>query len=467
MTAELDLRLQAAQGRAFRSRATEILYGGAAGGGKSHLMRIAAIVWCLSIPGLQVYLFRRLFPDLRANHMEGPTSFPQLLAPMANAGRCTVNQGQIRFNNGSAIHLAHCQYEKDLLKYQGTEMHVLMIDELTHFTEYMYRFLRGRVRMTGLKIPPHLEGRFPRILCGSNPGSVGHHWVKRTFVKRGSKALFRMPPKEGGLLRQFIPARLEDNPALADSDPDYVNRLEGLGDPMLVRAMKEGDWNVIAGSMFGATWRNNRHTCAPFAIPAGWAIWRGSDDGFVKPAACYWLTQDPDLDTVYVIRELYRPGMLPEDFAAKVLEGDKRIPIIGDYGVRGTNQEILDGILDSAAWADTGQALNGQKVPSRGKQMNDLGCKWKPAEKPPGSRIQRCQNLHRLLAPNKKDPRGRPGIIFFDTCEHAIETIPTLPRDTNDPEDVDTDAEDHAYDGVCYGLQRVKSGIRKVKVKGL
>ena len=128
----MDLTLHPKQGLAFLSRATEILYGGAAGGGKSHLLRVAALAWCADIPGLQVYLFRRTHPELAKNHLEGAGSFPALLSAWTGAGfvRINLSQNVIRFGNGSGIHLSHCQYPRDLLHYQGAEIHVLMIDEL-------------------------------------------------------------------------------------------------------------------------------------------------------------------------------------------------------------------------------------------------------------------------------------------------------------------------------------------------
>jgi hypothetical protein len=166
----VGLRLHQQQGRAIMSPATEVLYGGAAGGGKSHMMRAAAIKWCMEVKGLQVYFFRRLFPELMATHMEGPTGFPALLASITNSGWCRIVKGQIRFGNGSKIHLRHCQREIDVLSYQGVEIHVLIIDELTHWPASMYAYLRGRLRMTGITVPPHLEGQFPRALMGTNPG---------------------------------------------------------------------------------------------------------------------------------------------------------------------------------------------------------------------------------------------------------------------------------------------------------
>lgn len=462
----IDLRLHQQQGRAFLSKATELLYGGAAGGGKSHLMRTAAISWAMQVPGIQIYFFRRLYPELVATHMEGPTGFPVMLAPVTNSGWCRIIKGQIRFGNGSKIHLKHCQREGDVLSYQGVEIHVLIVDELTHWTASMYAYLRGRLRMTGITLPPHLVGQFPRCLMGTNPGGLGHHWVKQSFVDAGPYLVRQMAPKEGGMLRQFIPAKLEDNPTLMAQDPTYGDKLEGLGDPLLVRALRMGDWKIVPGAMFGETWRDELHTCAPFALPIGWEIWRGADDGYAAPAAVYWLTRDPDTKTIYAVAELYRAKMLPHEFAERVLEQDRAIEKVNGRGQHVYNREPLMGIMDTGAFADTGQGLVGQKVPSRGAAMNALGCQWRPCEKGPGSRVHRVQNFHALMAPNPLDHRGRPGIVFFTCCKTAIETIPTLPRDPDNPEDVDSDAEDHSFDAVTYGLQRHGQGA-SLQLRGL
>ena len=181
-SAELNLHLHPKQGEALNTIATELLYGGAAGGGKSHLMRIAAILWCAAIPGLQVYIFRRIRDDLTKNHMEGPKGFRSLLATWVPVGFASIVEDEIRFWNGSRIFLCHCKDAKDVYKYQGAEIHVLLIDELTHFTEPMYRYLRSRVRMVGIVVPAEHDGKFPRILCGSNPGNIGHLWVKTFWI---------------------------------------------------------------------------------------------------------------------------------------------------------------------------------------------------------------------------------------------------------------------------------------------
>ena len=149
--------------------------------------------------------------------MEGAGGFHALLGKWIGAGLCTYNASKnvVQFWNGSKIWLCHCQHEKDKFKYQGAEIHVLMIDELTHFSESIYRYLRGRCRVGSLTIPNKYEGLFPRVLCGSNPGGVGHTWVKNTFVDNAPyKSIVKMEKKEGAMRRQYIPALLTDNPTL-------------------------------------------------------------------------------------------------------------------------------------------------------------------------------------------------------------------------------------------------------------
>jgi hypothetical protein len=248
----LNLNLHPKQGEAFQTPATEVLYGGAAGSGKSRLIRVAAIYWCSAIAGLQVYLFRRIRDDLIKNHLEGPKGFRALLADWTAAGFVTIVEDELRFWNGSKVYLCHCKDHRDVYKYQGAEIHVLLIDELTHFTEEMYRFLRSRTRMVGLsdKVPEEIRGRFPRILCGANPGNVGHLFVKSSFIDGALPLEVRkMPEDEGSMLRQYIPARLDDNPSMTADDPGYEAKLSGLGSAELVKAMREGDWNVVEGAV--------------------------------------------------------------------------------------------------------------------------------------------------------------------------------------------------------------------------
>jgi len=275
----LNLGLHPKQQIAFNTPATELLYGGSAGGGKSHLMRVDSIVASYKHPKLQSYLFRRLSVDLKKNHLYGPTGYQSMLEPWTRNGLARIVDDQIRFFNGSIIHLCHCEHEKDVIKYQGSEIHRLYFDELTHFTEHQYRFLRGRLRSSGI------EGYTPVIRAGSNPGGVGHGWVKKTFIDKAQPFDIRqMPDDEGGLTRQFIPANLEDNPSL--DLRSYEKTLLGLGSPALVEAMRWGNWDINAGAYFPEF--GTAHVIAPFDIPDWWTRMRSFDWGSARPFSVGW-----------------------------------------------------------------------------------------------------------------------------------------------------------------------------------
>ena len=150
------------QSLAFKSEATETLFGGSAGGGKSYVMRVLALYYAFNIPNIQIFLFRRLSEDLKKNHLDGANGFNAILNDYINAGVVKVNYttNQIVFDNGAKIHLCHCQYQKDVLKYQGVEINVLFIDELTHFDEYIYKFRFPRNLTTKIR-----EGLYA-MMCG-------------------------------------------------------------------------------------------------------------------------------------------------------------------------------------------------------------------------------------------------------------------------------------------------------------
>ncbi|HEX7048643.1 MAG TPA: terminase family protein [Longimicrobiales bacterium] len=459
----LRLEIHEKQSLAFESPATEILYGGAAGGGKSHLMRVAALAWCVAIPGLQVYLFRRTSPDLFKNHMEGPTGFPALLQPWLAEGTARINYSKGWVEVGtSRIHLCHCQYEKDVYKYQGAEIHVLLVDELTHFTRTQYVFLRSRVRLGGLEVPEHLRDRFPRILCASNPGGVGHNWVKAMFVDPAPPMqIWRAAREDGGMLRQYIPARLEDNPSLLENDPEYETRLEGLGNPSLVRAMRNGDWNIVSGGMFDDVWDPAVHVLPPFAPPASWRIDRSLDWGSSKPFSVGWWTESdgtaPAGDRPFPRGSLIR--------IAEWYGWDGKTP---NVGCRMSDVDVARGIVERERAFPWGARVKPGPADSQiffaepGRQsiadvMAQGGVHWTEADKRPGSRKLGWEAMRRMLrAAIDRDP-DQPHLYVLETCRQFIRTVPVLPRSERDPDDVDTDAEDHVADETRYRIMAPKA----------
>lgn len=454
MSASLNLNLHPKQGLALTTAATEVLYGGAAGGGKSHTMRTAAIVWCTAIAGLQVYLFRRIRDDLVKNHMEGPNGFRALLAGWEKAGFVKIVEDEIRFWNGSKIFLCHCKDAKDVYKYQGAEIHVLLIDELTHFTEAMYRFLRNRVRMVGLSLPPEYEGKFPRILCGANPGNIGHMWVKVAFIDGAQEMeLRRMPASEGGMLRQYIPARLEDNPSMAEHDPGYEQRLQGLGSEQLVRAMRYGDWDVVEGAFFDC-WDPRRHIVRPFEVPEQWLRFRSGDWGSAKPFSFgWWAVVQDDFKTpdglwlprgaLVRYREWYgcrdgKPNTGLKLTAEQVGEG------LWDRECR--DPRLAYGVLDPAAFAEDG----GPSIAERIAKGSGNRIWFDRADNARVSQRGAMGGWDAMRARLIGDGDGRPMICCFSTCTDSIRTIPVLQHDEARPEDLDTEGEDHAADDWRY-----------------
>jgi hypothetical protein len=424
----------------------------------SFFLRAASVLWASEIPGLQVYLFRRLSPDLIKNHIEGPKGYRALLAPWSQAGFVRIVEDEIRFWNGSKIYLCHCKDEKDRFKYQGSEIHVLLIDELTHFSDVIYRFLRGRVRMVGIKLPAKFHGMFPRIACGSNPGNVGHQFVKSTFIDGAPAGEVRlMGPDEGGMLRQFIRGRLEDNPSMAQDDPGYEDKLSGLGNPALVRAMREGDWDIVEGAFF-TEWSRARHVLRPVALPEFWLRFRSGDWGSAKPYAFNWFAvasddwQHPDgvivpRGALICYRELYgirtrQDGSYEADVGVKQTaeEVAKRI-----LSLEAEDEEIKYGVLDPAAFASDGG-------PSIGERMAKAGVWFGKADNKRVATRGALGGHDHFRNRLKGDGDGRPMLYFFANCLHSIRTIPVLQHDDKRAEDIDTDMEDHAYDSARYGV---------------
>ena len=452
----IEISLHKKQAMAFLSEATEILYGGAAGGGKSYLLRVKAIFYAMQFPGVQIYLFRRQYSELVKNHLEGPGGFRALLKPYLRRKFCRIATAPpaIRFSNGSTIHLCHCRFDSDVTRFQGAEIHVLMMDELTHFSENVYRFLRGRCRLPET-LRRAAQNRLPLILCGANPGGPGHNWVKRAFIDFAEPyAIRRMENGEGGMLRQYIPAKLEDNPSL--NKADYEARLSGLKSPFLVRAMLDGSWDIVAGGMWDDVWNPEIHVVMPFEIPMSWRIDRSFDWGASKPYSVgFWAESDgsdvllPDGSTLHTVRgdlfriaEIYgwngRPnegsGDSPRTVASLILEKERAL------GLRG---RVKPGPADNSIFDSAGCA-------SIASEMERAGVRWMRSDKTPGSRRRGWVLLRQLLCNAKT--KEAPSVRVFSCCTHFIRTIPVLQRSERDADDIDTTAEDHTADETRYRI---------------
>ena len=437
------------------SPATEILFGGAAGPGKSHALRWELLRYCLEIPGLQAYLFRRTQPELFHNHvLKSLNEFPVEL------GEFRSKENRWSFINGSSLFFCHCQYEKDVHNYQGAEIHVLGIDELTTFTEFQYDFLRTRVRLgTFTGIPKELGFKFPFCVSSSNPGGEGHAWVKRRFVDYGKpNELIQAPKKEGGMLRQYIPARLEDNTMMMLIDPDYQYRLEAMPEPWRT-ALREGNWDIFLGQAFNFS--HTRHVIPkPIPVPEYAPLYMTYDYGFGAPFSAGWWWVDHE-DRLYRFGEWYGWNGEP------------------NKGLRMADSEVAEGILKK----ERSLGIEGKRITRIGgpdcfnKKPNPMGGGQgastaeeflkKGIELLPGDahRVLKLRQFHQRLSIPEDD--SMPMMMVYPNCEHFIRTIPLIQSHPNSLEDIDDSpgVEDHIYDEACHIMMYRTIGLDKIAAK--
>ena len=459
----MEINLEPKQSLAFSTEAMEVLYGGAAGGGKSYLLRVSALRWCMEVGGIQGYLFRRTLPDLRDNHLRGPTSFHVMLQEHLASGHVKYRsvENEFEFWNGSILHLCYCDSENDVEKYRGAEIHVLLIDELTHFTEYQYRFLRSRVRRAGLKVPAQYLSRLPRIETASNPGSIGHAWVKRTYISpRPALEVWKVSAEEGGMLRQFIPARLADNPHLSSDDPQYADRLRGLGTDNLVRAMLEGDWDIIAGQAFEKL-RRDTHSIEPFTPPEDWMCFGSFDWGSTRPFHFgLWCVANGNLladgriyrrGAIILFNEIYGWNGKPNEGMRREAEDVAEM-----MKARIGTTKLGYIAADPSMWKVDGGPSLAEAFVRRGVVLR----------KADNSRLVGYAQVRQRIAGDEDGPM----LYATKNCHDGFwRTMPDLVMDERHVEDVDTEQEDHAYDSVRYAcmsrpwLSEVKKQEKKVK----
>lgn len=447
----MDYKAHDKQNILHQSAANEILFGGAAGPGKSVALRMEGLRWALRVPNIQIYLFRRTFPELERNHI-----IPSL-AEFPHPKLCKWNDQKKRwaFPHGAILHMCHCQYEKDVFDYQGAEIHLLLIDELTSFTEFIYDYLRARVRCT-LDIPPNWRHKIPGIICASNPGGIGHRFVKKRWVDYAEPLeIVEAPAKEGGMFRQYIPAVLEDNPSLMEMDPGYVARLDGLPEPYRT-AYKEGRWDIFIGQMFG--FDEKYHVINPMPVPDNVPLYMTFDWGFGKPYSTGWWWVDGD-GRLYRFTELY--GVMPGQIDAGLRQTDEEIAeeIIKHEKSQGIWGRRIVRLSDPTCFNKKADYRGGGQGPSTAEVFARAGLVLTPGDP---SRILKIRQFHQRLRVFKD---GRmPMLVIYRGCEAFIRTIPLLQPDPNNIEDCDTRMEDHPYDEaalVC--MARPVGGVQASK----
>jgi hypothetical protein len=390
---------------------TDVLYGGAAGGGKSYAMLVDPLRFAHR-GAHRALILRRSMPELRELIDKSRELYPKAFPG------CKYKEVEKLWNfpSGAKIEFGFLERDADVYRYQGQAYSWIGFDEITHqATEFSWNYLASRLRTTDPEIIPYMR-------CTANPGGVGAHWVKKRYITPS-------PPNESfkgedGLTRKFIPARLDDNPYLA-SDGRYEQMLKALP-PTQRRQLLEGDWEVAEGAAF-TEFDRNIHIIDPFEIPIHWDRIKGIDYGYASESACVWGAIDRDDNTLIIYRELYRKGLLATDLAQLITEMELNDPM------------SVPGVLDTACWNRTGQT-----GPTVGETLVKAGHKLRRADK---NRVAGKIQIHEYL---KVQQSGRPKLQIFNTCPNLIRELQSIPLDKSNPEDVDTHAPDHAYDALRY-----------------
>lgn len=429
----------------------EALYGGAAGGGKSDALLMAALQY-VDVPGYAALILRRTFKQL---------ALPDAI--MARSKEWLSGTGAVwneqrkqwTFPSGASLTFGHMQHEDTKLDYQGAAVQFVGFDELTQFSETQYSYLHSRTRRLAKSDVP------VRVFSASNPGGIGHGWVKKRFPIDG---------KPRGRTR-FIPARLTDNPHL--DQPTYIASLSHLPD-VVREQLLNGDWGIFEGMAY-PEFDRAIHVVKAMQLPDNWDRWEAMDHGVTNPTA--WGLFASDYDGNAILADLYYQPGLPEEHA----------PLIKDRRVQWWEKREDGWPTHHAAYGDPASLRESLPI------QNDMG--------QPLSLQEHYRNLGVWLVPAnnrrkigfieirsriKRDPERRfpdwhplrgeknaPSLFFVEHCLEAIDQVENAPLASEEADPERGEAVDrrwesdhgHAHAMLRYGLTQRSSASEEPKVE--
>ena len=417
------------------------MYGGARGGGKTD----CGMAWLLratEFKDARMLVIRRNADDLADWVDRAHKMYPY--------AKITGKPATIKFPSGAVIRCGHLKDESAYTKYQGHEYQRILIEELTQIpSEESYLKLVSSCRST-------IKGLDPKIFCTANPGGKGHQWVKKRFIQ-GHKPKVAFKGKGENRYRMYIPATIDNNPTLMKNDPEYVNFLDTLPEP-LRSAWRHGDWDIFAGQYF-TEWDTSKHIVdKEIATQLGFGReynkrYLGIDWGYANPFACVWIEVTPN-NRVFCYKELYGTEKHPSEWGQDILN------MIGE-------EEIFMSLGDPSMWARNPMSWNASHSPmytdkSIAVALGAFVPNLVPAN---NSRVIGWRNMAQLM---HHDKNTMPNFyILKDTCPNLTRTIPDMIRDDKNPEDIDTTLEDHICDALRYALTHTQAPIKPPKVKPL
>jgi hypothetical protein len=419
----------------------EVLYGGAAGGGKTDCLIMEAARY-IDYPDYHALLARRTFPQLQEVIDRTRKYYPHF------GGEYKSSEHRWYFPTGAKITMGHCQHDGDQYNFQGKEFQFIGFDEAGQFLPKQILYLFSRCRTTS-NIPK-------RIRYATNPGGPAHTWLKDrfrigeypmgnvSFVEEVDIDLAGIKRKER-VSRSFIPAKLQDNPTLVENDPSYVAMLMQLPEIEKMRLL-HGVWDSFEGQVF-IELNKDVHGCEPFDVPGEWKRYRCFDWGYSAPFTVQWWAIDYD-GNKYLYREWY--GGKKDEQKQKVV-GLKMTAAEIARGIFEREEEdkrrgakVMPGPCDPACWNKRRDPKSGIIGPSVADEMQAEGISWLKAD---NDRLLGKQQVHAHLALNEE---GEPHIRVFNNCDNWWRIMPLIREDPRNIEDVDTDQEDHDYDCSRY-----------------
>ena len=418
----------------------EVLYGGAAGGGKSFALLVDLLRYCHNA-NHRALLLRRTLAELT----ELIDSSRKLYSKAFPGSIFKESKSTWVFPSGATALFSYVDKDSDVTRYQGQAFTWIGIDELGHYpTPYVWNYLRSRLRSTDKSIETYMR-------ASSNPGGVGGWWIKKMFVDpiEPGNSFYATDIDTGDVLkfgryhasagkplfqRKFIPARLTDNPYLAESG-EYEAMLSSLPEVERKRLL-DGDWDVAEGAAF-PEFSKVIHVIDPYELPNNWIRIRSADYGYSSPSCVLWGAVDWD-GNIIIYRELYQNGLTGEQLANRINDLEVYDP------------PMHTSVLDASCWSKSGIG------PSIADSIIRSGVRFVPSNR---DRISGKVELHRRLSIREKT--GEPQLKVFSNCINLIRTLPTIPYAKNNAEDVDTKADDHAYDALRYMVMTRQTGERQ------
>lgn len=453
----------------------EVLYEGTRGPGKTDtlLMDYAQHVGAGHGPAWRGLLFRQTHPQLADVIAKSKRWYPLIFG--SDGCEFSESKSTWSFADGEQLLLRQALVPDDYWNYHGHEYPWIAWEELTNWMDdVLYKRMMSCSRSSRQGMP-----RKYRATC--NPYGRGHNWVK---------ARFRLPEMRGRVIRTpgepdrvAIHGHIDENRVLLAAEPDYLDKIRAAArNPSELAAWLEGSWDVVAGGMFDDVWQASHHVLPEFRVPRSWRVDRAMDWGSSRPFSVGWWAQSDGSDVV-LPEQPADPGRgiplpLPErrmrtvagdmfrvgewyGWTGKPNEGVKMTPARVAEGIRsrevqlGLGGRVMPGPADSAIFSsEPGQ-------PSVAQEMEPYGVRWMRADKGPGSRLAGWEMVRQYMERGTDPGRDRPGMfVVGDRCPNFLRTVPTLPRDDDNLDDVDTDAEDHVGDEVRYRVRwRGGSGV--------